>query len=212
MTDGLKLVLRTLQRFLTVETIAACPIQYAGFLRGELVIAGKARRDSLQPECMMRVISSFFMLIFFAPVVFADSIYSGEFDYSKAHSYKAYFLNKTDSEIAIYCKRDSMSTEDLWQCSHFYFEKSDESLTRLVSEISRKLQNNDMDLKANGEPPALPYFEAAQQHWKAFRDNECYSDTYSLGQASMRYMVFWDCMTRITKDRFNELTRPDADE
>ncbi|MCC8404935.1 DUF1311 domain-containing protein [Paraburkholderia sp. MMS20-SJTN17] len=161
---------------------------------------------------MMRAINLFLMLVLFAQKVFADSIYSGEFDYSKARSYKEFFLNKSDSEITIYCKRNSMGTEELWQCSHFYFEKSDEKLTKLVSEISMKLQNNDIALKANGEPAALPYFEAAQQHWKAFRDDECYSDTYSLGQASMRYMVFWDCMTRITKDRLNELARPDADE
>ncbi|QXE07189.1 DUF1311 domain-containing protein [Paraburkholderia sprentiae WSM5005] len=61
------------------------------------------------------------------------------------------------------------------------------------------------------ESPALPYFEADQQHWQAFRNNERYADMHSPCQASMRYMTFRDCMTRITNNRLDHLPMPDAD-
>lgn len=31
------------------------------------------------------------------------------------------------------------------------------------------------------------------------------AETYSLGEASMRYMTFWDCMARITEERLDDL-------
>src|SRR5579864_5318265 len=155
---------------------------------------------------MMRAISIGAMLIF-ASSVFAQSIYSGTFDYTKAEPATKYFSGKSLSDIDSYCKTDSLPTEEAWQCSHFHFEHANAALNRQVAVVAAELKKNDRELKADGYPLALPYFNKAQQDWQSFRDSECYSDTYSLGQASMRYMVFWDCMTRITKSRLDELTK-----
>ncbi|WP_429556971.1 lysozyme inhibitor LprI family protein [Paraburkholderia youngii] len=47
-----------------------------------------------------------------------------------------------------------------------------------------------------------------QESWKLYRDNECYAEVYEVGQASLRFVEFWDCMTRITRNRLDELTKP----
>jgi uncharacterized protein YecT (DUF1311 family) len=156
----------------------------------------------------MRAIDMLPICLLFASTAGAGTTYSGEFDYKKVKSYKTYFKNKSDVEIEHFCTDDSIGSEDRWQCSHFSFERINGKLNERISLISADLHRNDADLKSGGEPTALPYFKRAQQYWTAFRDNECYSDTYSLGQASMRYMVFWDCMTRLTKARLEELNAP----
>ncbi|WP_085481229.1 lysozyme inhibitor LprI family protein [Paraburkholderia susongensis] len=159
---------------------------------------------------MMRAISIGAMLIF-ASLVFGQSIYSGPFDYTKVKPAEIFFSGKSPLDIKVHCKTDSLSTEEAWQCSHFQFEQASVALNRQVAVIAAELKKNDRDLKAGGYPLALPFFKKAQEYWKSFRDNECYSDTYSLGQASMRDMVFWDCMTRITTNRLDELKKPNDD-
>ncbi|KXU87558.1 hypothetical protein CI15_15595 [Paraburkholderia monticola] len=152
------------------------------------------------------------MFSFYRPQFLATQYTLTNFIIQKYIFIKLPFPEKTDSETQSRFKIDSLNTEDFWQYSHFYFEKANDILTNRVPLIYANLQKNDADLKSNGERPALSYFETAQQHWKTVRDNECYSDTYLLGPASIRYMVFLDCMTRITKNRLDELTRHDADE
>ncbi|MFP4894191.1 lysozyme inhibitor LprI family protein [Paraburkholderia sp. EG304] len=68
--------------------------------------------------------------------------------------------------------------------------------------------DGDQELRANGEPEALPYFRRGQESWNLYRDNECYAEVYEAGQASLRFVEFWDCMTRITTHRLDELTKP----
>ncbi|WP_414696905.1 lysozyme inhibitor LprI family protein [Paraburkholderia sp.] len=60
--------------------------------------------------------------------------------------------------------------------------------------------------RANGEPRALPYFKRGQENWKRYRDDECYANVYEVGQAWLRFVEFWERMTRITKNRLDELT------
>nr|WP_240702524.1 lysozyme inhibitor LprI family protein [Trinickia terrae] len=52
---------------------------------------------------------------------------------------------------------------------------------------------------------ASPYSEKAQNAWATYRDNECYSETYSMGEAAERYIFFWECMANITQSRVKEL-------
>lgn len=159
----------------------------------------------------MRVISAVVMLVL-SGHVFSQSIYSGTFDYKRLESATKYFAGRSKSEIDSYCKTDSLPTEEAGQCSHFYFERANAELSKRIAAVVAEVQKNDQSLMANGEPPALPYFNRAQKSWLSFRDNECYTDAYSVGQASMRFIDFWNCMTRITKNRLDELTKPDVDE
>ncbi len=94
---------------------------------------------------------------------------------------------------------------DASECAHFYFERARSELGEEVRKITKNLGGSDKSLKVDGEPQALPYFTKAQSHWTAYRDNECYSESYSLGQASMRYIVFWQCMRGLTQERINNL-------
>lgn len=162
----------------------------------------------------MRHISLLCLLALATSTLSNEPVYSGAFDYNKAHSSRLFFATKSDAEITQHCKQNDFPTVEIWQCSHFAFEQIDAELQKKIRYLSAQLRKNDSELRSDGDdsPAALPYFERANRSWAEFRADECYSDTYSLGHASMRYMVFWDCMTRITKNRLDELNRSDADE
>ncbi len=94
------------------------------------------------------------------------------------------------------------------QCGHRDFELADHELTNEFGKFISKSEKNDLNLKKDSEPISLPYFMKSEETWLAYRDNYCYGETYGLGQASMRYQVFWSCMTRMTKNRLAELKNP----
>ncbi|MCC8404932.1 DUF1311 domain-containing protein [Paraburkholderia sp. MMS20-SJTN17] len=60
-------------------------------------------------------------------------------------------------------------------------------------------------VKASGDPVASPYFEKAQSGLTSYRDNECYSEVYAMGEAAEREIFFWECMANITDSRVKEL-------
>ncbi|MGF6595898.1 uncharacterized protein YecT (DUF1311 family) [Paraburkholderia sp. GAS448] len=161
----------------------------------------------------MRVTSILFALLFVANAVYASSsIYGSAFDYKKAEPSNVYFSGKTRAQIASYCKNERLNTMDLSACAHFQYENTISDLNARVLLIEKTLKEDDKENGAYGEPAALPFFKRAQMNWELYRDNDCYSDVYSVGQASLRFVDFWDCMTRITKNRLDELTKPNNDE
>jgi len=162
---------------------------------------------------MMRVTSVVFALFFVANSVYASSsIYGSAFDYKKAEPSSVYFPGKTRAQIASYCKSERLNTMDLSACAHFQYENTISDLNARVLSIEKTLKEGDQENAAYQGPAALPFFKRAQMNWKLYRDNDCYSDVYSVGQASLRFVDFWDCMTRITKNRIDELTKPNTDE
>lgn len=98
------------------------------------------------------------------------------------------------------------------ECAHRDFEKSSTLLNRKIGAIKREISKNDKKLETNGWPVSLPYFLKSQQGWVQYRDNSCYSEIYGIGEASLRYTEFWNCMTRITKNRLQELSNPNPDD
>ncbi|CAM2163695.1 DUF1311 domain-containing protein [Paraburkholderia sacchari] len=135
-----------------------------------------------------------------------ETIYSVPFDYKKASPSSIYFQRKSKAEIDHLCKTgEHAGTADVAACSQRDFEQSSHSLDVLLRSEEADYKKNDADLLANHYPVALPHFQRAERAWSDYRDNQCYAETYSLGQASMRYMTFWDCMTRITKERIADL-------
>ncbi len=157
-------------------------------------------------------IAMLLMLGSFTPSrVNAQSIYSERFDYKLYRSSAAYFLGKSTAWIDELCKaQHNASQEDMDQCAHREFEDADDKLNKELRLFSEKAARNDKSLKADNYPLAWPYFKNSQDAWVQYRDNYCYGETYGLGQASMRYIVFWGCMERITKSRLQELKAPDA--
>lgn len=105
-----------------------------------------------------------------------------------------------------------LSTIDLSVCAQFRYEESIAILDRELAKIKIVTRDSDRERKVNVEPEALPFLESAQRSWVMYRDNECYSETYQAGQASLYFVYFWDCMNRITKARLKELTSPDGEE
>ncbi len=97
------------------------------------------------------------------------------------------------------------SNEDLAQCSHLKFNKASSQLETRLSAMRSRSEKGDESLKAEGEPASSPYFERAQRAWSTYRDNECYSETYSMGEAAERYIFFWECMADVTQSRVKEL-------
>jgi uncharacterized protein YecT (DUF1311 family) len=123
-----------------------------------------------------------------------------------------YFSGKTYEQIASYCKNKMLGTMDLSACAQFRYERTIEALNKKVTEIKNFTRNFDREHQANGEPEALLFIEKAQSNWILYRDSECYSEIYQVGQASLHFVYFWDCMTRMTKNRLVELTRPNEDD
>lgn len=142
----------------------------------------------------------------------SSSIYGSEFDYTKAKPAREYFSGKSNEQIALYCKKEMLGTTDSAACAQFRYEVVANALGKRISVIEKTLQDDDKENVANGEPAALPFFKKSQMNWALYRDNDCYSDVYSVGQASLRFIDFWDCMSRITKNRLDELTKPNDDE
>ena len=138
----------------------------------------------------------------------SSSIYGTAFDYMKATPTSKYFAGKTQQQIQRFCKHDAVATMDVSACAQHSFERVARTLEKKVSAIERIMADGDRKLHANGEPEALPYFRRGQENWKLYRDNECYAEVYEVGQASLRFVEFWDCMNRISSNRLAELTNP----
>jgi uncharacterized protein YecT (DUF1311 family) len=136
----------------------------------------------------------------------AKTIYSGDFDYHFFKSAEEYFSGKTRSEVASMCDTgDHATNDDLAQCSHLKFERANRELDRNLKSAKAKVERNDKLLKAEGEPLALPYFVKSQSDWAKYRDGECYTETYMMGEAAERYIFFWECMANITQNRVKEV-------
>lgn len=162
---------------------------------------------------MTRATSAMVALLVIANAAYASSsIYGPAFDYKKAKPASVYFSGETREQVEAYCKKEMLGTMDLSACAQFRYEVTIAALNKRVAAVEKILEDDDKENDAYGQPAALPFFKKAQANWALYRDNDCYSDTYSVGQASLHFVYFWDCMTRITKSRLDELTRPDADE
>ncbi|MFM0502507.1 lysozyme inhibitor LprI family protein [Paraburkholderia caffeinilytica] len=160
----------------------------------------------------MRAISIFFLLSTIAHSTFAETIYGATFDYKKALPSTVYFAGKTHEQIVSHCKSNTLGGMDLAACAHFEFEITVDALNRKVLMVEREIEKNDKNLLDEDEPLALPYFKNAQIHWELYRDNFCYAEVYEAGPASLRFIEFWNCMTRITKNRLDEMAKSNADE
>lgn len=162
---------------------------------------------------MLQRINALLVLLLAVNFAYASpSIYGAEFDYKKAKPASQFFSGKTPKQIASYCENEKLGTRDLSACAQFRYETALDVLNKRVSSVERALEDNDKRNGAFGEPAALPFFKKSQANWERYRDNNCYSDVYSVGQASLRFVDFWDCMARITKNRIDELTKPNDDE
>jgi uncharacterized protein YecT (DUF1311 family) len=162
---------------------------------------------------MMRAINIFFLLCVVATSAYSsDSIYGSAFDYRNARPASVYFGGKTQTQIKAFCDKDASATMDLSACAQFRFEIASRKLGKRVAQIENIMTIGDKDHQADDEPTALPYFKKAQANWQLYRDNQCYASVYEVGQASLRFVDFWDCMTRTTKARLDDLTKPNAGE
>ncbi|RFU47639.1 lysozyme inhibitor LprI family protein [Paraburkholderia sp. DHOC27] len=149
----------------------------------------------------------FLYLLALLPVFsIAKTVYSGEFDYHYFKSPEAYFSGRTAAEVARMCNSgEHASNDDLAQCSHLKFNKTSRRLESNLKAVRMKNASVDKSLRASGNPQASPFFEKAQSAWEAYRDNECYSETYAMGGAAEREIFFWECMASITDSRVKEL-------
>ena len=151
--------------------------------------------------------TKFLILFALLPIVAsAKTVYSGEFDYHYFQSPEVYFSGRSAAQVAQMCDTgEHASNDDLAQCSHLKFDQVNIRLEQRFKAVSSKVKSGDKSINASGEPLASPYFEKAQSAWAIYRDNECYGESYSMGEAEERYIFFWECMANITKSRVEEL-------
>jgi len=154
----------------------------------------------------MRTIKFSVILMLIAQIASAETIYGVPFDYKKFESAREYFQKENVDQIEHFCKNDVRSTMDLSTCSQFEYEKVNGALTRRLLEAEKEIKNSDQSYHAPGDAYTWPCFRKAQNSWQTCRDNECYAEVYEAGPASMRFMDFWDCMTRITRLRLDEIS------
>ncbi|WP_322045669.1 lysozyme inhibitor LprI family protein [Paraburkholderia sp. J67] len=143
------------------------------------------------------------------PIANSASIYGTTFDYRKAEPASSQYPGKTPQQIAEHCKSENLGTMELSTCAQFKFESAKAMLAKTIEATERDIEKNDVELRKNHNPIALPYFKQAQRNWQSYRDNQCYANVYEIGQASIRFIDFWACMEAITKARIGELTKPD---
>ncbi|WP_201700550.1 lysozyme inhibitor LprI family protein [Paraburkholderia hiiakae] len=161
----------------------------------------------------MRLTNAWIALLLVTNVTCAStSIYGSAFDYKKVKPARDYFSDKTAEQIASYCKRGMLGVMDLSACAEFRYEMIADVLSKRISVVEEAIKEGDKANAEYGGPAALPFFKKGQANWERYRDNICYSNVYSVGQASLRFVDFWDCMARITKNRLDELTKPDVDD
>lgn len=147
-----------------------------------------------------------YALVLIPAIVSAKTIYSGEFDYHHFQPPERHFSGRTAAQIAHMCNTgEQASNDDLAQCSHLKFNRSNGALNTKLAAVRSKIEGRDKSLKAEGEPASASYFERAQSAWATYRDNECYNETYMMGEAAERYIFFWECMANITQSRVREL-------
>ena len=101
---------------------------------------------------------------------------------------------------------------DISECAHRDYESANINLENRLKTLRSEIEDDDKSLQAETEPLALPYFLKSQDAWAQYRESYCYYETYALGEASIRYINFWNCMSRITRSRLEELTKPNTDE
>lgn len=155
---------------------------------------------------MIRRTRIFCVLALFPVLANAKTIYSGEFDYHYFKSPAAYFSGGSAAEVSRMCDTgEHASNEDLAQCSHLKFNKASTQLNKKLDAVRLMNEKGDKSLKNEGNPLISPYFEKAQSAWSTYRDNECYSETYAMGEAAEREIYFWECMADITDSRVKEL-------
>lgn len=162
---------------------------------------------------MMRAINIFIFLYLFANAAYSSSsIYGSSFDYRKAGPARTYFSGKNREQVAAYCKKEMLGTMDLAACSQFRYEVTVEALNKQILEVEKLLRADDEYNRSYDQPSSLPFFKKSQSSWEIYRDNNCYTDVYSVGQASLHFVYFWDCMDRITENRLKELSSGKGDE
>ncbi|MEX3810894.1 lysozyme inhibitor LprI family protein [Paraburkholderia sp. BR13439] len=144
----------------------------------------------------------------FSSMVHGRTIYSESFDYKKFPALSIYFEGKSLKEIDQFCKSgQNASADDAAACGQWDFEHLNSTLNATYAKVLNSIKKSDKELAEYHAPLAAPDFVGAQESWFKYRDRYCYSYVYALGEASGRYIYFWDCMKEITEDRIKQRER-----
>ncbi|APA88827.1 DUF1311 domain-containing protein [Paraburkholderia sprentiae WSM5005] len=143
-----------------------------------------------------------------SPTAHGKTVYSVPFDYKKFPPSSSYFQGKSLEEIDRLCKTgDGASTDDAAACEQRNFERSNSRLNATYAKILSSIRASDKESAADDDPLAAPDFVGAQENWSRYRERYCYAYVYALGEASGRYIYFWNCMKDITQDRIKQLEK-----
>ncbi|MBB5509952.1 lysozyme inhibitor LprI family protein [Paraburkholderia atlantica] len=144
----------------------------------------------------------------FSSTVHGTTIYSVPFDYKKFRVPSIYFEGKSPKEIDQFCKSgQNASADDAAACGQWDFEHLNSTLNATYTKILNSIKKSDEESAEYNDPLAAPDFVGAQESWSKYRDRYCCSYVYALGEASGRYVYFWDCMKEITQDRIKQLEK-----
>ncbi|MFP3796467.1 lysozyme inhibitor LprI family protein [Paraburkholderia sp. SIMBA_027] len=164
------------------------------------------RLTKFLPVCVFGI--STYMVV--APIADAATVYGASFDYRKAEPAIEQYPGMTPDQIKAHCKNENLGGMEMATCAQFSFEAANATLAKAVEENEKEIAKNDMEIRKNHNPVALPYFKRAQISWQNYRDNQCYANVYEIGEASIRFIDFYACMEKITNSRIDELSTPDA--
>lgn len=158
----------------------------------------------------LAVLTTAFTIVVFAlsPIANGKTVYSVPFDYTKFPSSSVHFQGKSIKEIDRLCRTgENASTDDAAACEQRDFERLKSRLNATYTKVLSSIKESDKELAESNDPLATPDFVGAQENWSRYRDRYCYAYVYALGEASGRYIYFWNCMKGITQDRIKQLEK-----
>ncbi|MBN3805554.1 DUF1311 domain-containing protein [Paraburkholderia sp. Ac-20336] len=147
-------------------------------------------------------------LLTFGSFAYGKTVYSVPFDYEKFPSSSIHFTGNIPKEIDHFCQTAKhASNDDIAACEQRDFEHLNSELSSRYSQVLKEIKEIDKESRASGDPLAEPAFISAQDNWIKYRDSYCYAYVYAMGEASARYIYFWDCMKGATQDRIKQLEK-----
>ena len=102
------------------------------------------------------------------------------------------------------CNRSAIDQSSINACAHVDWKIADRDLNRAYKQAKAAAQRMDEYLD-DGQVPVAKMLRDAQRAWIPFRDQACAVESTSMRGGSAQPLLLWGCMTRLTRQRTEDL-------
>lgn len=110
----------------------------------------------------------------------------------------------TNGAMAQDCDRNSFVQSSMNACAHLDWQTADKELNRVYKQAKAVALRMDEYLEY-GQVPAANMLRNAQRAWIPFRDLACDAESVAMRGGSAQPLLYWGCMTRLTRQRTEDL-------